>query len=179
MRCFLVGKGASLKGFDFERLRNEHTICLNHAVFFVPEPNGLCFCDQYFYKKYKDFIDNFDGYILATRGTKYPGGKPNIKGYGTLSGLYALSEVVGKFDEIYLLGYDLNNEKVYPYFADLPDLTEDWWNKNIPTFYHDPSFTRERIQMFEGFKDYPVYNCNPDSAIRCFKFKDIEAVLNG
>lgn len=35
-RCFVVGCGPSLQGFDFERLRGEKVITINTAFFFVP-----------------------------------------------------------------------------------------------------------------------------------------------
>ena len=54
-RCFIVGKGRSLKGFDFNLLKDEYTLCLNHAVFAVPNPKGLCFLDPGFYPEYKDY----------------------------------------------------------------------------------------------------------------------------
>ena len=35
-RCFIVGGGPSLKGFDFERLRGERVIAINKAFYDVP-----------------------------------------------------------------------------------------------------------------------------------------------
>ena len=35
-RCFIIGGGPSLKGFDFERLRGERVIAINKAFYDVP-----------------------------------------------------------------------------------------------------------------------------------------------
>ncbi len=35
-RCFVVGCGPSLQGFDFDKLRGEKVIAINHAFLFIP-----------------------------------------------------------------------------------------------------------------------------------------------
>jgi len=48
---FIIGGGPSLKGFDFNLLKDKNTICINQAVFDVPNPNCLITCDYTFIKK--------------------------------------------------------------------------------------------------------------------------------
>jgi hypothetical protein len=180
-RCFIIGKGRSLKGFDLNRLKDEYTLCLNHSVFVTPNPSGLCFLDSNFYPAYKEFIDNFKGDVHTISSSGYPGAEDNLMGY-SLTGVFALAKAVERFDIVYLLGYDLDNEFVYPYFTDFDNdiLTERQWNKDKYSFYHDPCFTRPKLEMFDRefvqYKDR-VFNCNPNSAVKTFPFTDIEEVL--
>lgn len=185
-KCFIVGKGRSLKGFDFNLLKDEYTLCLNHAVFAVPNPKGLCFLDPNFYPLYKDYIDEFKGDIYTIKSAGYPNAPLNVMGY-TLSGVFALAEALKKFDIIYLLGYDLDVTEEYPYFGDFvisadpaKNITEEQWNKDHFSFYNDPCFSRPRLEMFEReFSQYAdrVFNCNPKSAICTFPFKDVMEAL--
>lgn len=51
---YIVGSGASLYGFDFEKLRNKTTITVNHAYDYVPEFDYCVFLDRYFLKELSD-----------------------------------------------------------------------------------------------------------------------------
>lgn len=182
-RCFIIGKGKSLTGFDFRILNDEYTLCLNHSVFSVPNPSGLCFLDKGFYGAFNGFIDTFDGDIYTIKATGHPDGKPN-NGRSILSGLYAIGEALEKFDKVYLLGYDMDYEETeYPYYADFPKgHTKERWDekKDFYTYYHDPAFVQLRLGLFDReYQEYDdrVFNCNPDSKVRTFKFKDINEVL--
>jgi hypothetical protein len=99
-----------------------------------------------------------------------------------LTGVFAVWKALDKFNTIYLLGYDLDNENVYPYFTDFDDNINNkrQWEKDHYSFYHDPCFTRPRIEMFDRefgqYKDR-VFNCNPKSAICTFEYRDIMEVL--
>ena len=181
-RLFIVGKGASLKGFDFALLKDEYTLCLNHSVFVIPNPSAVCFMDESFYKVNMDFFNTFKGDVFTITKTGHPAGKRNLKGLTILSGIYAIDEALNIADKIYLLGYDLNSkEREYPYFGDFNNLSQEQWEKDIPTWYHDPAFTRPRIEMidnnFGSYKDR-IFNCNFDSGVKTFKFKDIYEVLS-
>jgi len=47
----IVGGGPSLKKFDFDKLKNIDTICVNQAAFDVPNSNYLITCDYTFINK--------------------------------------------------------------------------------------------------------------------------------
>ncbi len=182
-KCFIIGKGKSLAGFDLSRLEDEYTLCLNHSFFAIPNPSGLCFMDKGFYKEYKDIIDNFTGDIYTISATGHPKGKPN-NGLSILSGIYAIAEALEKFDKVYLLGYDMDyEEEGYPYFTDFPNgHTKEKWEekKDFYTYYSDPSFLSIRLAIFDReFQKYDdrVFNCNKKSKVRTFKYKDIDEVL--
>jgi len=180
-RLFIVGKGASLKGFNFSILKDEYTLCLNHAVFEVPNPSALCFIDENFYSKYKEWIDDFKGDVFTVSNTGHPDGKKNFEGYSILAGIYALNESLNIAKNIYLLGYDLKSERTFPYFKEFPNMTEERWYQDFPTYYHDPTFIRIRLDVIErDFKKYDdrIFNCNPDSGIKTFKYKNIKEVLS-
>ena len=49
--AFVIGAGPSLHGFDFEQLRGRFTICLNHAVEYIPwGPHVHIFSDEALWK---------------------------------------------------------------------------------------------------------------------------------
>jgi hypothetical protein len=53
-KCFIVGGGPSLEGFDFSILKDVDTIAINQAVFDVPNPNYFVTMDYSFLLKSKD-----------------------------------------------------------------------------------------------------------------------------
>jgi len=184
-KSFIIGKGASLKGFDFEILKDEYTFCLNHAAFVVPHASALCYCDGNFYKQHPELIDNFKGDIY--KSTKVGPGEYIVPlyGVGSLSGLFALYVALQKSERVYLLGYDLNTTEEYPYFSnDFPGRGQEEFEKRDGTmklFYNEGTFNSDRIARFEEiFSDqkHRVFNCNPDSAIKTFPFVDIKEVLS-
>jgi len=50
-RVFIIGGGPSLTGFNFQCLKDEDTICVNSAVFDVPQPNFFVTKDNAFLRK--------------------------------------------------------------------------------------------------------------------------------
>lgn len=52
-RCFLIGGGSSLKGFDFEQLKGEKIIAINRAVEYVPFADIMFSLDSRLYGWYK------------------------------------------------------------------------------------------------------------------------------
>jgi hypothetical protein len=51
-RAFIVGGGPSLYNFNFERLANEDTICVNDSVWYVPNPTAFITMDFTFCGKH-------------------------------------------------------------------------------------------------------------------------------
>ena len=56
-KVYIVGGGASLKGFDFEVLKDKDTIAINKAVLDVPNANYFITMDYTFLKKLRDGIN--------------------------------------------------------------------------------------------------------------------------
>jgi len=200
-RCFIVGGGPSLKGFDFERLRGERVIAVNKAFYDVPFADIMFSMDRPFLdlimqgklnkdgKDYRVAFETFEGakLWLDISNYSYPlfvysipsageiGWTKSLKeglyhghnsGYGALN----LAMVLGA-DPIYLLGYDCskgpagekNYHDGYPSGAN-PDA--------MNVFKRD---FEAGAALFNG--KLRIINLNPNSALRCFGFGDVDQVL--
>lgn len=182
--AFVVGKGASLRGFEFNRLKDKYTICLNHSVFDVPNPSAIVFMDKGFWIRNKEFIDSFPGEIFTSIATGHPAGVPPPFGVSHLSGLYGLYKGLEIAHKVYLLGFDLNTTTEWPYyrngFEEKDMETFEKKDGKYKLFYDDPDFISNRLKKFDELfteDKERIFNCNPDSAIRTFQFVNIERVL--
>lgn len=192
MRCFCIGGGESLSGFDFSRLDNKFTIGCNHIIKYYPLVRVAVFLDRDFFEKNKETIIDYRGVVFAhERALPEDFNKWNLKrirtklnrdnldymeedGFpvflGRLSGLTAINIAIDQgFDEIYLLGYDLKGAHYFD---------------SDKKFIEDDRTIAKLLTRFQFYKDmeerygYKIYNCNPDSAIRMFPFVNIDEVLN-
>lgn len=89
----VIGGGSSLLGFDFDSLKNTNTICINRAIFDVPEPNYFITIDYTFFKKmtleefqrfqqeraFKIFIANMSDNEIVEKNNKFEDIKHHIK----------------------------------------------------------------------------------------------------
>lgn len=192
-RCFIVGGGPSLKGFDFGRLGGERVVAVNKAFLDVPFADVVfgmdrslldliivgrlgenCRLDFEAFKGVKLWLD--------VSGYSYPPGVYSVHSAGKIGwtkslreGLYHgqnsgygalnLALVLGA-DPIYLLGYDCSRGPA--------------GEKN----YHDgyPSGGNpEALNIFKRAFEAGaallnggprIVNLNPNSALRCFEFGD-------
>lgn len=189
-RCFIVGGGPSLRGFDFEQLRGELVIAVNRAYEAVPWA-AICFSmdmrffswvhiGQYGADSARAFQE-FEGARVMLRETAcgYPDGVHIVDCNNademtfslqdglcnsTNSGFSALNLACALgCPEIYLLGFDMDGE----------DGRQAWFHDGHPVV-QDSSVYRERfIPDFERAAPElagRVVNCNPASALRCFRF---------
>ncbi len=185
-RCFVVGTGPSLEGFDFLMLDGEDTIAINHAVRFF-EPTLVFWSDHDLEPELTEAILNSEAsrwslderseipYTFIVKGN---GGPTNNLDdglfYAQNSGLPALNlAILMGYDPIYLLGLDMGSDNVkthfYPGDRWVPNCTYEYQAKFYDYFHH------ERYDMSMPM----VYNCSPISKIKCFPFKDIREVLSG
>jgi len=185
-RCFVVGTGPSLEGFDFSLLDGEETIAINHAVRFF-EPTYVYWSDPKLPDELTEAILNSDAFRYSVdRKTTIPntvvlarnGGPSNSFDdglfYNQNSGTAAFNlAVLLGYDPIYLLGMDMGSDNVrthfYPNDYWVPNCIYEYQAKFYDYFYHE----RYGMNMPE------VYNCSPISKIKAFPFKDIREVLNG
>lgn len=199
-RCFIIGGGKSLKGFDFSKLQNELTIGINRA-YEAMDCTIMLSMDNDFYdwitkgklgQEAKEKFEDFKGIRvwIDSVGYEYPkgililnrSGGQNIshsmkKGIGgeSNSGFAALNIAycLGA-NPIYLLGFDMKGENG----------KQAWWHSGYPdkqgaevykVFARD--FKRASVILKE--KGTQVINLNPDSALQCFEFgefKDIQPI---
>ncbi len=191
-RCFIIGGGPSLRGFDLHRLDDEFTIAVNHSYEYYPNARALLFVDSWFVKdeQSRSKILAYPGLIFASfrcqdrlprgmenlyifsQNNREPGKRMNDGLYsGRLSGLAALNlaTIMGA-DEIYLLGFDMNYQ----------DGQHHWYgtaHENQET-YDAGNYTR-KLKMFDAFAPYQdrIFNCSMNSAITTFNKVPIEDVL--
>lgn len=198
-RCFIIGGGPSLKGFDFERLRGERVIAINKAFASCMFADVLYFMDYiHFYgnitegrfgpeylEKWKSFTgikahadsrrrDLPDTYWINLSSYQYGVSTSQKRGLyrGSNCGYGALNlAVLMGANPIYLLGYDMKHDGKTTHFH------EGYWRTA------QPKALREFIAEFGGIRNdlkarrIKVINLNPDSDLKWFPFSTIEEVL--
>lgn len=194
-RCFIIGSGNSLRGFDFSRLDKDFTIAVNHSVIYYPNSKACIFLDARFLeikdKEARKFLKTYKGMVFSSYRTLYH--RQNLEAipfyvsnervtkhfshglYGTrLSGLVAINlAIVMQAEKIYLLGYDLDKDATYAHFYD---------DKEAP-YGNDQGYKSFRInghiKSFKPFSEHKdkIINLNPYSKIKYFNFKRVEEVI--
>lgn len=186
VRCFLLGGGQSLAGFDFSQLHSEVTIGIN-VVFKFYEPTILIWADSGIYAKYKEEIDRLKCIKYALEKIIRPDYKDVLsfkktpqfyhedgleKGLfggkgGYFTGILAVSLAISLgYSPIYLLGYDGGKIGDKLHFHNL---------------YEREKEERVFVNMnksYDVFKDYEIYNCSLQSKITQFPKVSIDEVLS-
>ena len=198
-RCFIVGGGPSLRGFDFGRLRGERVIAINRAYEFYPEADVMFAMDPRLYEwittgqlgdEARTRFEAFSGikvWMLLSGVRDWPGvqfidslGMDGLTDsirtglyHGNNSGYAALNLAVALgADPIYLLGYDcMGNGKG----------GQAWYHDGYPErqgehVYGDFVGHFEKLAPQIAERGVQVVNLNSDSALRCFRFGDIAEI---
>jgi len=205
-RCFIIGGGESLKGFDFNLLNNELTIGINKS-FSSYNPTINYSMDVTFYdrmkkgdydnpgekklwEKWLDFkgkrvfltpmnITKFGNEVyLIRREIRASLNRKDLDAGiwgGSHSGMGAINLAIALgSQEIYLLGYDfVIKESTHWHSGYEKDRDKVQFGMKLKKY-------REEIEkMAPQIKEMGVviYNCNPNSELRCFPFVDIKKVL--
>ena len=191
IRCFLVGGGQSLAGFNFSRLNPEITIGIN-IIFKFFEPNILIWSDVNIYPNYKAEIDRLKSVkygpdsvmnpsykdVLPYKRTDQFYGKQGLEkglfgGVGSyFTGIVAVSLAISLgYSPIYLLGYDGGNIDGKTWFHDVYKVGDN---------VRQPRADRmlEANKNYDVFKDYEIYNCSLKSNITQFPKVTIEEILD-
>ena len=194
--CFIIGGGPSLLGFDFERLRGKgRVIAINRALEFAPFADVVFFMDWKLYKRYHDnaaqkaLWDKATGIkvFLNLMGRKVDDvrsvrsrGRTGISGslskglyHGSNSGFGALNlALVLRASPIYLLGYDMKQKPGRSHFH---SGYGSRGHGGVCSVFLKPFYALE--DNFKAMRH--VVNLSPDSALKIFRFGNIEEVLNG
>lgn len=197
-RCFLVGGGPSLRGFDFERLRGEKVIAINAAFVDVPFADVLFMMDfvtfytklrqgkfgekvkQLFYefkglKVILDIMNRHPEGLLYVPSTGRHGLSLNLKRglcHGNNSGVGALNLAICLgADPIYLLGYDMKHKDGKAHYHNV-----------YPVMHRETihrSFAGDFEKIAPAIKELgvKVVNLSNDSALTCFPFASVERIL--
>ncbi|MHA1225226.1 MAG: glycosyltransferase [Candidatus Hodarchaeales archaeon] len=191
-RCFIIGGGESLKGFDFSKLNGELIIGVNRAYEKV-DCSIMFAMDYEFYKwivrgklgqKAKEKFDNFKGYKVWVDSAKYSylkdifllncigtdGFSWSLKdglASGCNSGYAALNLAVCLgANPIYLLGFDMRGGH---WHTEYPDKQPESVYKKFKIYF-------EKIAPELKQKGIKVINLNPNSTLRCFEFGKFEDI---
>lgn len=199
-RCFILGGGPSLRGFDFSRLAGELVIGVNRA-FEAFDPAILYSMDMRYLTwvmtgEYGDeAAERFD----CMRGTK-AWLRANDR-YGFEDGIYRVDSNGGDkltfsleegfcqqnnsgfgalnlalclgCTEIFLLGFDMHGDGG----------KQAWWHNGHPQVNDDSTYRERMIPLFEQHakaiadQGVRVVNLNPDSALKCFEFSTFDEVM--
>jgi SAM-dependent methyltransferase len=202
-RCFLVGGGTSLKGFDFSKLNGELVIAINRAMEFLPN-SSIMFCqdarlwgwyeDGSLGKEAKEKFESFKGFRTWLNTPNFPFPEniytipcTNVRDFNwpdynysqglpfcSSSGMSALCLAVCLgADPIYLLGFDLYGEGGKS--ADFHGGYPDTPNSK------DLLYKESMLPNFELFaeninKVTKIINLNPKSELKCFQFGDFKDI---
>jgi len=196
-RCFIIGGGESLKGFDFSKLKNELVIGVNRAYEVIDCPINYAM-DHNLYrwiiggelgKEAKRKFNDFKGIPvwLDSAGYDYPKGifilnklsnhkrtytmKDGLKS-GTNAGFGALSLAVCLgANPIYLLGFDMKGR----------DGKQVWWHDGYPEnqidrIYESFILDFRKVESELREKGVQIVNLNPESKLKCFEFGEFEDI---
>lgn len=199
-RCFIVGGGTSLRGFDFSQLKGELVITVNRAFEFAPfSVLNLCqdarvfgFYENAEFKEGQEAKKRFEDYkgfktwlnvqafpfpediyqvgIVAESDFNFKSFANGIPPYSN-SGLNALCLAACLgASEIYLLGFDCIGEN-----GRTANFHSGYSSSNEDGCYKD--FIKDFNVVASRIKAVTrVINLNPNSGIRCFEFMDIKDI---
>jgi hypothetical protein len=205
-RCFILGGGPSLTGFNFDLIKNECTIGINKAFMYFPTTLNysmdLKFHDQIYAKRTDDDKKLYEAWInykgikiflkvnnkykfdpsvtlvnkLDQKVISFDVNKGIHSGNNSGAGALFLAISLG-VKEIFLLGYDLKVNKL----SKKTHFHSGYDGQDVDNF---PKKLNNFIRCFEEFalsiknNGVNVINLNPDSALTCFPFSTIENVMN-
>lgn len=186
---YLVGGGPSLKGMNWDVLRDKRIIAINRAFQVVPWADVMYWTDAQFYRWYRRDIDKFTGLKVTCRPVEAPGSdiillqgtrdtgldmRPthicdgNNSGYGALN--LAVKLGAGR---IFLLGFDMHSKEGATH-----------WHNGYSR-RHNHTIYKRVIAYFESAAPaleklgVEVWNANPDSHLDCFKKCTLQQALEG
>lgn len=197
-RCFIIGGGPSLRGFDFSQLKGEKIIVINRAFEVCPFADIMFSMDNRFYnwlirgqlpgslEKFMAFKglkiwlevsnNSYHHSIYYVVGLPTDGFPHSLKAgiyHGNHSGYGALQlALVLGADPIYLLDYDMKHQgKVTHFHSGYPSRQDEHTLQSFKAGL-------DRMAAFIRRARRNVINLNPDSALRCFEFGNIKEILN-
>lgn len=181
----LIGGGPSLRGFNFERLRGEAVVvALNDAAFYVPWADACVSIDRIWLLRRRHLLEGFAGERIAVVPEDYRQGPvdtfyrrivapglsadPGAVNTGGNTGFAALGLAIMRgASKIALLGYDMTEKGHWHGGYDWP---AKFGASEYPRWAE--LFSTLATAAIERHVD--VVNCNRESAIRCFRFGDVD-----
>ena len=187
---YIVAGGASLAGFNFDRLNGKNVIAINKAFMYVRNPTVVYWTDTRFYSWYKHEIDSLrtikitashsgrylaDDVMLiknAGSGRSLDLSSPDKLTTGNNSGFGAIGLAIKMgAKKIYLLGYDMGHIGGKSHFHDgyPAGNSRDHIYKGMLKYFEDNE------GLLNGAAE--IYNTNSKSNLRSFKFISLDQAL--
>lgn len=187
----LIGGGPSLKGLDLEVLRDRAVVlAINDAVLHAPWAEACLTIDVVWLRRRRAVLEEFKGERIAAVPDDFPrdgwpvdtwlkrrrlaglSSEPGVIHTGENSGFAALGLAITRgAARVALLGYDMRPQGGHFHAG------YEWRTRYGVRHY------RTWVRYFPSLADearrrkVDVVNCNPNSAIKCFRFGSLEEVL--
>lgn len=206
-RCFIIGGGESLKGFDFSILRNELTIGVNR-VFEVFSPSILYSMDTRFFHWVVDWnLDKYDKSPVRQKFLDYKGitiflCPLTYYNFRCIEQFYIVKRILDKcisFDlcnGIYggnnsgfgalMLAFALNANPIYLLGFDMKIEQSSHWHSGYPN--QDIEGLRKKLDSYRELLtefaplirrlNLKVVNLYSNSGLQCFEFATIDNVMS-
>jgi hypothetical protein len=204
-KCFVIGGGPSLIGFDFNRLKDKgRIIAVNKAYYDVPFADVLIGMDPSFFRwadtgklekpplgeKYRAAFRDFQGHkiiiadppvripknVYLINRIKQPKWSTSLK-----EGLYTGNNSgAGALAFALIMGCD----PIYLLGIDGRHTKKAHYHSGYPNRAQTPKTAKSFIKHFEYLgreakkKKISIYNCSMISSVNCFERKTIEEVIN-
>ena len=183
---YIVCGGTSLKGFDFEKLKDKVVIAVNYACFNIPYFDYVSAIDFDFYEDNKEKIKLIDKPFYAIENYHDSGifkelnvntlthsgekGYDERKGYckhGFNSGYFAVQLALDLgYKNIHILGMDAHYTNNQYFFKQGTD--DDLGYNHLPEY-----MKALKSQLPKGIN---IYNYSDISTIKCFPFKKLSDI---
>lgn len=176
-KCVLIGGGCSVDDFDFDELRNDIQRIAVNRCFIDTRIDYQVITDPFMLEWFNRFTINDNRILIApshfsnARIDAYYEYENHIyEGFHTGYHALQVAQYLG-FEEIYLIGYDYYDVcgKLHYYEGKYEtEITEKEKEAINSSFY-------KWIKDFDKIDwDSDIYNCNPDSLLTKFPYKEVD-----
>lgn len=184
---YIVGGGPSLKGFDFNRLKDKTVIAVNKAFFHLPFAQVLYWSDTRFYEWHGKEVDLFKGIKVTCRSQPKKADIINLINTGK-NGLetmaYGLRDGGNSGYAAINLAYHLGAKRIVLLGFDMQtNGKETHWHDGYSSTANTETMARLMLPNFDTLlepldkRKVKVYNASQASAITCFPKISLEEAL--
>jgi hypothetical protein len=184
---YIVGGGTSLKGFDFNQLKDKTVIAVNKAFLHIPFAQVLYWSDTRFFEWHSKEMEFFKGIKVTCRPQPKRSDVINLLNTGktgleTMS--YGLRDGGNSGYAAINLAYHLGAKKIVLLGFDMQtNGKETHWHDGYVSTADTGTMERLMIPNFDSLveplekRKIKVYNASPNSKLTCFQKITIEEAL--
>jgi hypothetical protein len=184
---YIVGGGSSLKGFDFEKLKDKTVIAINKAFLHIPFAQVLYWSDTRFFEWYEKEIEKFKGIKVTCRPQPKRNDIINLlntgkNGLETMS--YGIRDGGNSGYAAINLAYHLGAKTIILLGFDMYTVGKDThWHDGYTSTANTEVMSKLMVPNFDTLinpldkRKVKVYNASPNSKLECFTKITIEESL--